>query len=72
MEIPFKPDEKASCDDRRKLDIRRYKKRNVVERCFAKLKEYRRIATRSKKTDINYLAILKLGSIRLFLKQLCS
>jgi transposase len=37
--IPFKSNEKASRDGRRKLDIRLYKKRNVVERSFAALKK---------------------------------
>ncbi|MCI4156148.1 IS5 family transposase, partial [Dickeya dianthicola] len=68
--IPFRSNEKASRDRRRKLDIQRYKKRNVVERCFAQLKEHRRIATRSEKTARNYLSMLKLGAIRLFLKRL--
>ncbi|ACT08885.1 Transposase and inactivated derivatives-like protein [Dickeya chrysanthemi Ech1591] len=70
--IPFKSNEKASQDGRRLLDTRLYKKRNVVERCFAILKENRRIATRSEKTARNYLSMLKLGAIRLFLKRLLS
>lgn len=70
--IPFKRNEKASQDKRRKLNTRLYKKRNVVERCFAGLKENRRIATRSEKTAKNYLSMLKLGEIRLFLKRLLS
>ncbi|MGL5102358.1 MAG: IS5 family transposase, partial [Plesiomonas sp.] len=68
--IPFKSNERAGRDKRRKLNAKLYKRRNVVERCFAMLKEYRRIATRSEKTARNYLAMLKLGSIRLFLKRL--
>ncbi|MBI0563757.1 hypothetical protein F6Q05_09545 [Pectobacterium parmentieri] len=43
-----------------------------MERCFAGLKENRRIATRSKKTARNYLSMLKLGASRLFLKRLLS
>lgn len=70
--IPFKSNEKGSRDRRRKLNIRLYKKRNVVERCFAKLKEFRRIATRSEKTARNYLTMVKLGAIRLFLRRLMS
>jgi transposase len=35
--IPFKSNEKASRDGRRKLDTQWYKKRNVVERCFGML-----------------------------------
>ncbi|SLM64107.1 Mobile element protein [Dickeya aquatica] len=70
--IPFKSNEKASQDGRRPLDTRLYKKRNVVERCFAILKENRRIATRSEKTARNYLSMLKPGAFRLFLKRLLS
>nr|WP_258286403.1 IS5 family transposase [Salmonella enterica] len=68
--IPFKSNEKASRDKRRKLNRQLYKKRNVVERCFAVLKENRRIATRSEKTARNYLSMLKLAAIRLFLRRL--
>jgi len=68
--IPFKTNEKASRDNRRKPDWQLYKKRNVVERCFAILKEHRRIATRSEKTARNYLSMLKLGAIRLFIRRL--
>lgn len=70
--IPFKQNEKARQDGRRKLNTQLYKKRNVVERCFAALKENRRIATRSEKTARNYLSMIKLGAIRLFLKRLLS
>ena len=68
--IPFKSNEKASRDARRKLNIDLYKRRNVVERAFAFLKDHRRIATRSDKTARNYLSFLKLGAIRLFLRKL--
>ncbi|EFW2067805.1 transposase, partial [Shigella flexneri] len=44
--------------------------RNVVERCFGRLKEYRCIATRYDKTARNYLAMVKLGCIRLFYQRL--
>ena len=37
-----------------------YRNRNVVERCFGRLKEYRRIATRYDKTARDYLAMVKL------------
>ncbi|WP_052985793.1 IS5/IS1182 family transposase, partial [Shigella sonnei] len=47
-----------------------YCNRNVVERCFGRLKEYRRIATRYDKTARNYLAMVKLGCIRLFYQRL--
>lgn len=68
--IPYKSNEKACRDCRCKVDFQQYKDRNVVERCFGFLKEFRRIATRSEKTARNYLAMLKLGSIRLFIRRL--
>ncbi|EFB3134957.1 TPA: transposase, partial [Escherichia coli] len=40
------------------------------ERCFGRLKEYRRIATCYDKTARNYLAMVKLGCIRLFYQRL--
>nr|WP_231389503.1 hypothetical protein [Dickeya chrysanthemi] len=43
-----------------------------MERCFAIIKENRRIARRSEKTARNYLSMLKLGANRLFLKRLLS
>ncbi|EOX5389569.1 hypothetical protein ACPSUS_004776, partial [Escherichia coli] len=42
----------------------------IRERCFGRLKEYRRIATRYDKTARNYLAMVKLGCIRLFYQRL--
>ncbi|AJW28935.1 transposase [Chania multitudinisentens RB-25] len=68
--IPFRSHEKVSQDKRQKLDTLLYKKRTAVECCFANLKEYRRIATRSEKTARNSFNMLKLGAIWLFLKLL--
>ncbi|EBU8907018.1 IS5 family transposase, partial [Salmonella enterica subsp. enterica] len=68
--IPYKINEKAAADKRCRVDMEGYKSRNVVERCFGALKELRRVATRYEKTARNYLAMVKLGSIRLFLKKL--
>ncbi|MDH0117921.1 IS5 family transposase (plasmid) [Agrobacterium pusense] len=42
-----------------------YKKRNLIERFFSKLKCYRRIATRYDKLGMNFLAMTKLACIRL-------
>ncbi|ELR7428139.1 IS5 family transposase, partial [Escherichia coli] len=64
--IPRKSNEKMASDGRAQLDRDAYCNRNVVERCFGRLKEYRRIATRYDKTARNYLAMVKLGCIRLF------
>jgi transposase len=45
-----------------------YKARNLVERFFNKVKQFRRIATRYDKLAENYLAALKLVSIRIWLR----
>ena len=47
---------------------RQYKKRNLIERCFNKLKQFRHIATRYDRSAFNYLAMVKLASIRLWLR----
>jgi transposase len=45
-----------------------YRYRNLVERFFNKLKHYRAIATRYEKRAANYLAAVKLASIRIWLR----
>ena len=45
-----------------------YKQRNLVERFFSKLKHFRRIATRYDKRADNFLAMVKLASMRLWLR----
>jgi len=45
-----------------------YKERNQVERMFAKLKEFRRIATRYDKLIRNFMGFVKLAAIYLWLK----
>lgn len=61
--IPRKDNEKH----RGKFDKSLYRQRNQVERCFNRLKQYRRIATRYEKNAENYLAMLTLASILLWL-----
>jgi transposase len=39
-----------------------YKWRQLVENCFAKIKEFWRIATRWEKTDTSFAAMIYLGS----------
>lgn len=47
---------------------RLYKLRNQVERFFNKIKHFRRVATRYEKQAANYLAMLKLAAVRIWLR----
>ena len=49
------------------FDRERYRRRNVVERCFNRLKQWRGIATRFEKRGDNYRAMLLLASLTLWL-----
>ena len=48
----------------------KYKKRNLIERCFNKLKNARRVATRYDKTAESFLGFIDITSIRLSLRHL--
>lgn len=63
LTIPRKSNEKH----RGKFDKSIYRTRNRVERCFNRLKQFRRIATRYEKNAENYQAMLTLASIQLWL-----
>lgn len=45
-----------------------YRYRNLVERFFNKLKHFRAIATRYEKHAANYLALVKLAAIRIWMR----
>jgi len=45
-----------------------YRFRNLVERFFNKLKHFRAVATRYEKHDANYLALVKLAAVRIWLR----
>ena len=45
-----------------------YRRRNLVERFFCKLKQFRRVATRFDKLAQNFLAAVALASTRLWLR----
>jgi transposase len=47
-----------------------YKHRNRIERCFNRLKHFRRFATRFDRNDAHYLATATLASISLWLRML--
>jgi transposase len=61
--IPRKDNERH----RGKFDKALYRQRNRVERCFNRLKQFRRIATRYEKKAENYLAMLTIASIMMWL-----
>jgi transposase len=73
--IPVKEDQKKHRRARGRaggrppaFDPARYKERNTVERCFAKLKQFRAVATRYDKRDYMYQATLDVASIRVWLR----
>jgi len=50
------------------LDKHLYAQRHLIECCFSKLKQFRRVATRYEKTARNYLAVVTLAAIVLWLR----
>lgn len=50
------------------LDKDLYKQRHLVECCFSKLKQFRRVATRFEKTARNDTAVVTLAAIMLWLR----
>ena len=62
--IPPKLNRKEPRDFDRDL----YKERHLIECCISKLKQFRRVATRYEKTARNYLAIVTLAAIVLWIR----
>ncbi|QBX99522.1 IS5 family transposase [Rhodophyticola sp. CCM32] len=61
--IPSKSNRKLPAE----FDVDIYRERNKIERFFGRLKaSFRRIATRYEKTSANFLAMIKLASVRLW------
>lgn len=56
-----------SCQQPRTYDKVRYRLRNRIERCFARLKQFRRIATRFDRIPQHFLAFLYLAAIPLWI-----
>ena len=50
------------------LDKHLYAQRHLVECCFSKLKQFRRVATRFEKTARNYLAVLHIAATILWMR----
>ena len=53
---------------KRPLDKHLYAQRHLVECCFSKLKQFRRVATRYEKTAGNYLAVITIAAIALWIR----
>ena len=61
--IPAKANRKLSAE----FDAVIYRERNKIERFFGRLKaSFRRLATRYEKTSNNFLAMIKLASVRIW------
>ena len=52
----------------RLYDKERYKDRNLAERFWARVKQFRRVATRYEKTARNFLAFVQVASIMIMLR----
>ncbi|MBF0325786.1 MAG: transposase, partial [Alphaproteobacteria bacterium] len=50
------------------LDKHLYAQRHLVECCFSKLKQFRRVATRYEKTAANYSAVVTIAAIILWMR----
>lgn len=62
--IPPKSNRKVQ----REYDKELYKQRNRIERCFSKLKHFRRFATRYEKNKVNFQAVVTIACPCLHLK----
>ena len=55
-----------------KFSKRAYNGRNVIERCFCRLKDFRRVATRYDKLARNFLAAVQLAAIVAYWTRVCT
>lgn len=62
--IPSRKNQKVQ----RVIDRERYKDRNLAERFWSKVKQYRRVATRYEKTARNFLAMVHVASAMILLR----
>ena len=59
---------RSNCKRQRDIDKERYKDRNLAERLWSQVKQYRRVATRYEKTARNFLAFVHVACIMVLLK----
>jgi transposase len=64
---PTDTDAEPRADAHPLFDRVAYRRRNVVERCFQRLKQHRAIATRYDKTAISYQGMIDLATLLLWL-----
>lgn len=67
---PVIPEKGANDKDHPDFDRDLYRRRNVVERLIGRMKEFRRIFGRFDKTAVNYLGMIHVACIRLYLTEL--
>lgn len=49
-------------------DKEKYKKRNIIERLFRRLKEFRKVCTRYDKTDVMFMAFIQFAFIVIWVR----
>lgn len=54
--------------EQRVIDPHLYRERNLCERFWQKVKQYRRVATRYEKKAVNFLAFVKVAAVMVMLK----
>ncbi len=54
--------------EQRETDPHLYRERNLCERFWHKVKQYRRVATRYEKKTVNFLAFVKVAAMMVMLK----
>ncbi len=59
---------KSNQPRQRRFDKPAYRERNRVERAINRLKQFRRVATRYEKREVNYLAMVTIAAIMLWLE----
>ena len=68
--IPHRDNEKARHDPGVRFDRAAYRGRSVIEQCVGWLKEFRRIATRYEKLEVNFEGMFHVAMIKRYFKLL--
>jgi transposase len=59
---------RSNCKEQRTVNPHVYRERNLCERFWSKVKQYRRVATRYEKKAANFLAFVKVAAFMVMLK----